>query len=74
MGREKCGPGLPTCPTLAADLEDEHHLRVEFNGDHEQQSELLAALIQANVRVVQFHEEHANLEDVFMRLTTGAVQ
>ncbi|MCC7434926.1 MAG: ABC transporter ATP-binding protein [Methanoregulaceae archaeon] len=59
---------------LAAHLEDEHHLRVEFNGDHEQQSELLAALIQANVRVVQFHEEHANLEDVFMRLTTGAVQ
>jgi ABC-2 type transport system ATP-binding protein len=59
---------------LAAHLEDEHHLRVEFNGDHEQQSELLAALIQANIKVVQFHEEHANLEDVFMRLTTGAVQ
>lgn len=59
---------------LGAHLEDEHHLRVEFNGDHEQQSELLAALIQANIKVVQFHEEHANLEDVFMRLTTGAVQ
>ncbi len=59
---------------LGAHLADEHHLRVEFNGDHEQQSELLAALIQANIKVVQFHEEHANLEDVFMRLTTGAVQ
>ena len=59
---------------LGVHLEDEHHLRVEFNGDHEQQSELLAALIQANIKVIQFHEEHANLEDVFMRLTTGAVQ
>lgn len=59
---------------LGAHLEDEHHVRVEFNGDHEQQAEMLAALIQANVKVLQFHEEHANLEDVFMRLTTGAVQ
>lgn len=59
---------------LGAHLEDEHHVRVEFNGDHEQQAEMLAALVQANVKVVQFHEEHANLEDVFMRLTTGAVQ
>ncbi|MEQ1822063.1 MAG: ABC transporter ATP-binding protein [Fimbriimonadaceae bacterium] len=52
----------------------EDTLLVEFEGNHDQQADLLSAVIKAGHRVVTFEEQQANLEDVFMRLTTGAVQ
>lgn len=52
---------------------DEKSLKVEFNGDFDEQSVLLKTLLQNNVRVLEFHEDSADLEDVFLTLTTGAV-
>jgi len=49
-------------------------LRVEFSGDQEAQADLLHALVYAGHRVVGFNEQQADLEDVFLKLTTGAVQ
>jgi ABC-2 type transport system ATP-binding protein len=48
-------------------------VRIEFNGELEDQAELLAALVHEGYRVVGFREEQANLQDVFLELTTGAV-
>ncbi|MEQ1932461.1 MAG: ABC transporter ATP-binding protein [Fimbriimonadaceae bacterium] len=52
----------------------ESAMLVEFEGNHDQQADLLAALVRQGHRVLTFEEQQANLEDVFMRLTTGAVQ
>ncbi len=49
-------------------------LTIQFSGETEDQADLLAAIVGAGHRVADFREQHANLEDVFMRLTTGAVQ
>ena len=49
-------------------------LRLEFGGDIGQQAQLLEALVKAGHRVISFEEEQADLEDVFLKLTTGAVQ
>ncbi len=49
-------------------------LKVEFTGTTEDQAELLKMLIDQGYRVVEFQEQGANLEDVFLKLTTGAVQ
>ncbi|MCW5942018.1 MAG: ABC transporter ATP-binding protein [Fimbriimonadaceae bacterium] len=45
----------------------------DYAGTHEQQADLLARLIAEGHRIVDFREEHADLEDVFLKLTTGAV-
>jgi ABC-2 type transport system ATP-binding protein len=49
-------------------------VRMEFGGDHDEQADLLQKLISAGHRVISFEEEQADLEDVFLKLTTGAVQ
>ncbi len=49
-------------------------VRIEFSGGTEEQADLLAAIVRDGHRVADFREQQANLEDVFMRLTTGAVQ
>ena len=49
-------------------------IRVEFSGNVDQQAALLELLIKSGHRVAGFYEEQADLEDVFLKLTTGAVQ
>ncbi|MBX3118664.1 MAG: ABC transporter ATP-binding protein [Fimbriimonadaceae bacterium] len=49
-------------------------IRVEFEGDLEAQAQLLEEMIKRGHKVVDFRETQANLEDVFLKLTTGAVQ
>ncbi len=49
-------------------------IRVEFEGDLDAQARLLAELVNRGHRVIDFRETQANLEDVFLQLTTGAVQ
>ncbi|MDR3690816.1 MAG: ABC transporter ATP-binding protein [Fimbriimonas sp.] len=56
-----------------ATVAGEHELRVEFVGDLDDQADLLARLIQLGYRVTSFREDSADLEDVFLKLTTGAV-
>jgi ABC-2 type transport system ATP-binding protein len=59
---------------LSANIGEQESLIVEFGGGPDEQAELLAQLVKAGHRITDYHEQHANLEDVFMRLTTGAVQ
>lgn len=49
-------------------------VKVEFSGTEQDQAELLRAIIAAGHRVTEFREESADLEDVFLKVTTGAVQ
>lgn len=59
---------------ISAQNDNAGHLLLEFNGDIDDQATLLDNLIRGGIRISDYHEQHANLEDVFMRLTTGAVQ
>ena len=52
---------------------DGDRLRVEFNGDAEAQAEVARALVGGGHGLLAFREEQADLEDVFLKLTTGAV-
>ena len=49
-------------------------VKVEFEGTEEDQALMLKAVIDAGFRVTEFREESADLEDVFLKVTTGAVQ
>jgi ABC-2 type transport system ATP-binding protein len=58
----------------AADLEiPTNAIRVEFEGDDEQMSELLAGLVKNDIRLSTFSEETGDLEDVFLQVTKGIV-
>lgn len=48
-------------------------VRLEFAGDVEAQADLLTALVKRGCRISTFREDSADLEDVFLKLTTGAV-
>ena len=48
-------------------------IRIEFAGDVEGQADLLTALVHRGCRISTFREDSADLEDVFLKLTTGAV-
>ena len=47
--------------------------KFEFTGDVGDQFEILKTLMSDGYQVIGFTEESANLEDVFLRMTTGAV-
>lgn len=51
----------------------DEQLSLDFGGDLNAQAELMAALVKDNIKVVEFKELHADLEDVFLKLTKGAV-
>ncbi|HRF58924.1 MAG TPA: ABC transporter ATP-binding protein [Fimbriimonadaceae bacterium] len=59
---------------LAVTPRGSHEIQIEYAGDLEGQAEILATLVRDGYRVTDFREEQADLEDVFLRLTTGAVQ
>jgi ABC-2 type transport system ATP-binding protein len=46
---------------------------VELTGDELDQASFLKAMVDAGHQIVNFSEDQANLEDVFLKLTTGAV-
>ncbi len=58
----------------SVELAGDGELRVEFTAGEEDQADLLKSIVQANFKVIGFREEEADLEDVFLKLTTGAVQ
>lgn len=49
-------------------------LKVDFSGEPQDLANLLKTLVNADYAVTGFNEEAANLEDVFLKITTGAVQ
>lgn len=59
---------------LSSEAASDGELRLEFNGDDEQQADLVKKLVHGGVRVITVKEQQADLEDVFLKLTTGAVQ
>jgi ABC-2 type transport system ATP-binding protein len=46
----------------------------EVSGADEACSELLAALVARGHRIIEFKQQRANLEEIFMNVTKGAVQ
>jgi ABC-2 type transport system ATP-binding protein len=58
----------------ATRLEADGRIIVEFDGGDEEAAHLLKVLVENRYPVVEFREEVADLEDVFMKVTTGAVQ
>lgn len=57
----------------AVRIHDDLSIAVDFLGGLEDQAELLDAVVRQGYRVIGFNEEHVDLEDVFLKLTTGAV-
>jgi ABC-2 type transport system ATP-binding protein len=49
-------------------------LEVDFTGGDEATCDLLAGLVRAGFRVAEFHQERADLEQIFMTVTRGDVQ
>jgi len=58
---------------VSAVAASEGDIRVEFSGDLEAQADFLAMLVSRGHRISTFREDSADLEDVFLKLTTGAV-
>lgn len=56
-----------------AELGADGTIVVEHRGTKEDQADLLERLIAAKFRVVSYREDEVDLEDVFLKLTTGAV-
>ncbi|MCI1589494.1 ABC transporter ATP-binding protein [Heyndrickxia oleronia] len=52
-------------------LEDEYCFQFYFNGNDEEQSQLLRHAILQEIQIVSFKEFETNLEDVFMEITKG---
>lgn len=57
----------------SVEVHGEESVRFAFHGTHEEQAELLKALVGRGHLIYEFREEQADLEDVFMQLTTGAL-
>jgi ABC-2 type transport system ATP-binding protein len=58
---------------LTATAVSEGDIRIEFSGDIEAQADFLAAIVSRGFRVATLREDSADLEDVFLKLTTGAL-
>lgn len=58
---------------LNAERESDFELKVDFSGDDDSQCDLIRELVRRELRVLTVTEDQADLEDVFLRLTTGAV-
>jgi len=58
---------------VSAIAASEGDIRVEFSGDIDAQADFLAAMVGRGFRVATFREDSADLEDVFLKLTTGAL-
>jgi len=53
---------------------DEDEVTIEFAGSDEAACDLLGELVRRGHRIAEFRQPRANLEDVFMNVTTGGVQ
>ena len=51
-----------------------NHLEIEWTGEPDDVPQILTHLVRNGVPVASFAPRSANLEDVFMKVTAGAVQ
>jgi ABC-2 type transport system ATP-binding protein len=58
---------------VSATAVSEGDIKVEFSGDLNAQADFLSAVVARGFRVATFREDSADLEDVFLKLTTGAL-
>lgn len=58
---------------IEATVQSETELRISFDGDDHAQANVLKTLIEKGLPVISFQEAEADLQDVFLQLTTGAV-
>ncbi|MHB1421731.1 MAG: ABC transporter ATP-binding protein [Gemmataceae bacterium] len=61
-------------PNIAAVRLIDHTVEADVTGDDESCWELLAHLVRGGYRVVEFHQQRAGLEELFMNVTEGEVQ
>jgi ABC-2 type transport system ATP-binding protein len=73
-GREELHRELLQMPGIEAARLNGDEVMVEVNGAEEACCDLLAALIARGHRVVEFKQQRANLEEIFMNVTRGVVQ
>lgn len=67
-------PMLMKIPGVTEARAEDGMILIEFSGDQENQALIVSELVGNGQKVLAFREVQANLEDVFLRLTTGAVQ
>lgn len=61
-------------PSIDPSLPETCAMIVDFTGDLEAQADLNRHLVEKGLRVLAFHEEQTDLEDIFMKVTKGLVQ
>jgi ABC-2 type transport system ATP-binding protein len=61
-------------PNIEAVRRVDHTVEVDVTGGEEACWELLAHLVESGYRVVEFHQQRAGLEELFMNVTRGEVQ
>ena len=61
-------------PNIEAARRIDHTVEVDLTGGEEACGELLAHLVRSGYRVVEFHQQRAGLEELFMNVTRGEVQ
>lgn len=65
---------LATRPSISDIRQRADVVSCQLAGSHEDQADLLRSIMEANFRVTAFGATERSLEDVFMQITTGAVQ
>ena len=65
---------LATRPLVFDVIQRGDSVSCQLQGGHEEQAGLLREIVQANFQVTAFGGTERSLEDVFMQITTGAVQ
>jgi ABC-2 type transport system ATP-binding protein len=69
----KAVPGVLSVIELHSNGELRSRFEIEFNGDDQALSEILASLVSKGIPVLHFNEDSRDLEEVFMRATKGLV-
>lgn len=73
-GGDRLGGWLAAKDTISEIQATDRVVRFQFTGDQAAQASLLRSLMNENFAVLQFQTEARSLEDVFLQVTTGAVQ
>ena len=88
-GEDGCAAGHPRVGEAVVDIVGRQHgeaavvvvvvvpgeeVAAEVSGTDEACAELLAALVARGYRIVEFKQQRANLEEIFMNVTKGVVQ